>query len=619
MARRPNRTDGYLPIEDYGAIGDSRSLALVGLDGTIDWLCLPELDSPSTFAAILDPERGGRFVLQPAVPFAVERRYLERTNVLETTFETEQGRVRVTDALTIDNSQAAPWRELVRKVEGLTGSVPMRWRVEPRPDYGRSRADIERREQATVIRSGRLQIALTGWDAGDPETTRDAVSGRFETFAGSEALLVLVATNGQPLPVPGRQAVERRLAETLEVWRVWVARHSYAGPWRDAVERSLLAIRLLADARTGAIAAAGTTSLPEALRGERNYDYRFGWVRDLCFTLDALLAVGMHELTQASLGWLLKATSRTHPRVDPVYTLSGEVLRSQDDLPLCGYRRTAPVHLGNNAGSQLQLGGFGDLLETVSAYVSAGHLLDPATGERLADIVDLLARIWRSEDSGLWELGERAHYGTSKLGVWVAFARALELVEQGHVPPRHIGLWRRARDDVRAFIERELFSDTRNSYLLKAGADALDCGMLLAARRRFGNGDRDGGSSRIHGTIDAITSELNAGGPLFYRYSGMREAENAFLACSFWMVEAMALTGRVDEAAELMDGAVGLANDLGLYSEEMEPQTRAMRGNFPQALTHLSLIAAAHAIESAGTQRPSVASSDATAVAVSRG
>jgi GH15 family glucan-1,4-alpha-glucosidase len=616
VSRAVNRTDGYLPIEDYGAIGDSRSLALVGLDGTIDWMCLPELDAPSAFAAILDPERGGRFVLQPAVPFQVERRYLERTNVLETTFDTEHGRVRVTDALTIDNSQAAPWRELVRKVEGLSGSVPMRWRVEPRFDYGRMRPEVQRREQAVVIRGGRLQLALTGWDAGTPEITDGEALGEFQTGEGSETMLVMVATHGQPLPVPSRDSVERRLVETLEVWRAWVVRHSYSGPWRDAVERSLLAIRLLADARTGAIAAAGTTSLPEALGAERNYDYRFGWVRDLCFTLDALLGVDMHELTQASLGWLLQATSRTHPRVDPVYALQGDVVRSQTKLPLSGYRRTGPVHLGNGAGSQLQLGGYGDLLETVGAYVSAGHLLDPRTGERLADIADLLTRIWRNEDSGFWELGQRARYGTSKLGVWVAFDRLLELVQRGHVPARHVDVWRRARDEAREFIETQLFSASKNSYLFKAGSEGLDCGMLLTARRGFGGAV---GQPRIEGTIDAIARELHTEGPLFYRYSGMQDEENAFLACSFWMVEAMALTGRLDEAGELMDEAVGVSSDLGLYSEEMEPGTRAMRGNFPQALTHLSLINAAHAIERADSQRAAVASSEASAVATSRG
>ncbi len=489
----------------------------------------------------------------------------------------------------------------------------MEWRCQPRLDYGRCVPQIERREQAIVIRGGGVQVALNAWDAGTPEVAGGEVFGHFEIDGGSEAVLAMVATDGQPLPIPGRAEVERRLAETLEVWRAWVGRHTYDGPWREGVERSLLAIRLLADARTGAIAAAGTTSLPEVLGGERNYDYRFGWVRDLCFTLDALLGVGMQELTQASLGWLLAATGRTHPRVDPVYALRGEVVRSQSTLPLAGYRRTGPVHHGNGAGSQLQLGGFGDLLETVHAYVSAGHLLDPATGERLADIADLLARIWRSPDSGFWELGERAQYGTSKLGVWVAFDRLLELVRSGHVPARRVPTWRRAREEARAYIERELFSQTRNSYLFKAGSDGLDCGMLLTARRRF---DHDSGR-RIGATIDAIARELRADGPLYYRYSGMENEENAFLACTFWMVEALALTGRVDEAGQLMDEAVATGSDLGLYSEEMEPGTRAMRGNFPQALSHLSLINAAHAIETA--QRCAVASSEASAVATSRG
>jgi GH15 family glucan-1,4-alpha-glucosidase len=351
-----------------------------------------------------------------------------------------------------------------------------------------------------VMRAGRLQVSLRAWDAGGGQAVDGGVSGAFETEGGSEALLAMVATHGQPLPGPQRDSVERRLAETTEVWRSWVRRHSYTGPWQDAVDRSLLAIRLLADARTGAIAAAGTTSLPEALGEERNYDYRFGWVRDLCFTLDALLGVGMQELTQASLGWLLEATGHTHPRVDPVYALAGQVIRSQTRLPLAGYRRTGPVHLGNNAGSQLQLGGFGDLVETVCAYVSAGHLLDPASGERLADIGDLLLHVWGNADSGLWELGDSAQYGTSKLSVWVAFDRLLRLVERGHVPPRHPERWRRARDEVRTFIERCLFSEAKQSYLFKADSDDLDCGMLLAARRGFG----DPSGRRIGGTIDAI-------------------------------------------------------------------------------------------------------------------
>ncbi len=586
------RAGGYLSIGAYAAIGDSRSLALVGQDGSIDWLCVPELDSPSVFGAILDPGRGGQFLLAPAVPFRTQRHYVERTNVLETTFEADEGRVRVTEALTIDNSQAAHWRELVRKVEGLSGTVPMRWRFEPRFGYGSRPADFDVNQETIVTRDGHLQLGLRTWNAGDPEIGHGAASSRFAVAEGESALLVMTASDDQTLPIPERHAVNRRLSESVEVWRSWVARHSYEGPWKDEVERSLLAIRLLADARTGAITAAGTTSLPEVLDGARNFDYRFGWTRDLCFTLDALLAVGMEELPQASVNWLLGASEHTHPRIDPVYSLTGGVVRSQEGLPLAGYRHTSPVHLGNDAGSQLQFGGFGDLLETVHQYVSRGHLLAPATGERLADMADLLTLIWQREDSGLWELSSLAHYGTSKLGCWVAFDRILNLVRRGQVPARHVARWERARDEAQTFIETELFSESQNSYLFKAGHSELDCGMLLAARRHFGQP----AGPRMNGTIDAIRGELGAGGPLLYRYSGMQEQENAFLACSFWMIEAMAIAGRQDEAAELMDAVSPLANDVGLYSEEIEPDSGQLRGNFPQALTHLSLISAAHAL-----------------------
>jgi GH15 family glucan-1,4-alpha-glucosidase len=402
-------------------------------------------------------------------------------------------------------------------------------------------------------------------------------------------MLALIAGDEAAVPSPERIDVERRLEATVELWRGWVQRTSYDGPWKEAVERSLLTIRLLADGRSGAIAAAGTTSLPEAIGAERNYDYRFGWVRDLSFTADALLRVGMRELAHASVMWLLGAVAHTHPRVDPVYALTGDVVRSQHAIELAGYRGTSPVHVGNQAGSQLQLGGFGDLNETIWRYVDQGHVLSPSVGERLADSADLLCAIWRNEDAGLWELGDNAHYATSKIGCWTALERLLDLVRSEQVPARHVDRWRTERDRMRDFIVTRLWSESRRSYVMKAGSDMLDCGVLLAARRGFD----DPRGPRMTATIDAINSELRAEGPLFYRYSGMREEENAFLACSFWMVEALALAGRSDEAAEIMDAMVSLSNDVGLYTEEMEPGSHAMRGNFPQALTHLALINAA--------------------------
>lgn len=586
----PRRTDGYLAIEEYAAIGDGRTVALVGGDGSVDWMCLPDIDAPSVFGALLDADRGGRFTLRPAAAYTARRRYIERTNVLESVFETGEGRVRVTEAMTLDSSQNAPWRELARRVEGLSGAVEMVWAFEPRFDYGRTAPEFSRADGATVARGGgKIQLAVQAWDAGEPAVREGSVHGSFTVRDGERALLAMQATYGDPLPVPPRAQIERRLEDTIEVWRSWVGRNVYAGPWQQAVERSLLAIRLLADGRTGAIAAAATTSLPEAIGAKRNYDYRFGWVRDLSFTLEALLETGMGQITQASIGWLLNATSRTHPRVDPVYALDGTVVRSQATLPLGGYRGSSPVHLGNNAGRQLQLGGFGDLLDTVWRYAREGHVLSPEHGERIADMADLLEAIWRNEDAGLWELGSYASYTTSKVSCWATFDRVLKLVDRGQVPPRHVERWTRARDEVRAFIDDRLFCENKRAYRFKEGSDGLDCGTLLIARR----GMVDPRGEQMNGTIDAIRRELHAEGPLFYRYSGMQEQENAFPACSFWMVEALSAAHRLDEAAELMDAAVSLGSEVGLYSEEMEPSTRAMRGNFPQALTHLALINAA--------------------------
>ena len=586
---QPRRTDGYLPVGDYAIVGDGRTLALIGIDGSIDWMCLPDLDSPSVFAALLDPADGGSFSLAPAIPFEVSRGYVPDTNVLQSEFSTDQGTVRITEGITVDNAQNAPWRELVRRVEGISGTVPMRWQLRPRFGYGQEAPDPARLADQFVYRFRRLQVGLKSWDAGEPAVRDGVVTGSFDVDAGGRATLAMLASEDVALPSPERRAVERRLEATIELWRDWIGRCSYDGPWQDAVRRSLLAIRLLADGRTGAITAAGTTSLPEVIDGPRNYDYRFGWVRDLSFTVDALLRVGMQELSHASVGWLLGAVRRTHPRVDPVYSLNGEVVRSQRELALPGYRGTAPVHVGNQAGSQLQLGGYGDLVETVCRYAQSGHVLAPETGERLADVADLLCAIWRNQDAGLWELGEEAQYATSKIGCWTALARLLDLVEMGQVPARHVARWKSERDRIRDFVENQLWSQERGSYVMKAGSEMLDCGVLLAARRGYA----DPTGARLNGTIDAIRSELHAAGPLYYRYSGMQEQENAFLACSFWMAEALALASRRDEAAEIMDGMIGLASDVGLYAEEMEPGTHAMRGNFPQALTHLALISAA--------------------------
>ncbi|HLI58528.1 MAG TPA: glycoside hydrolase family 15 protein [Solirubrobacteraceae bacterium] len=593
------RLDGFFPIGRYAAVGDGRTAALIAPDGSVDWLCAPRFDSPGVFAAMLDPGRGGRFALAPTAPYEAAREYLPDTNVLQTTYRTADGTVRVTDAMTLEEGALPPWRELVRRVEGLSGSVELAWRVEPRFEFGTRPAGFTRRDRGAVASGPGVRLALAAWDAGEPQIDDGAaVSGAFSTAEGSRATLALVISQDEPTMLPHRAAVERRLDWTAEVWRRWVGRHGYDGAWKEAVSRSLLALRLLTDPGSGAMPAAATTSLPEVVGGTRNMDYRFGWIRDCGFTLDAFMHLGLQEDAHRSLLWMLRAAAGSHPRPAPLYRLDGSAAPSESELPLYGYRGSRPVKIGNQARSQLQLSGFGDLLQTVWMHVEGGGLLDAETGERVADLADVLCATWRHPDAGLWELTDYEQYTSSKMGVWVALQRTLDLVDAGQAPARHVDDWTRERDAVRAYVDDTLWSASRQSYVTHAGTESLDCACLLAARRGF----VDGRDERFGATIDAVLHELDAGAPLLYRYSEAREEENAFLACSFWAVEALALAGRLDDAAERMESLLGLAGDVGLYSEEIEPGSRELVGNLPQALTHLSLINAAALFERAAAR-----------------
>ena len=330
------REDGYLPIRDYAAIGDGRTAALVGRDGAIDWLCLPDLDSPSVFAAALDARGGGRFGLAPAGPFEAKRRYLPETNVLETTFRTAEGTVRVTDALTLPLSGLSPYRELVRRVEGLAGRVAMQWAVEPRFAYGARSPGFGMRSGVPVAADGAVAVAIVSAAAGEPEIRGSDVHGEFVTDGGSVGTLTLAAAYQEPLVFPAPREVHRRLEATTAAWRDWARGRAYVGPWRDAVVRSALALKLLVFAPTGAIAAAVTTSLPEEIGGTRNWDYRFSWPRDAAFTLQALLALGCGQEAQAFFAWMLHASQLTHPRLQVLYRLNG-----RDDARAGGCRSPA--------------------------------------------------------------------------------------------------------------------------------------------------------------------------------------------------------------------------------------------------------------------------------------
>jgi GH15 family glucan-1,4-alpha-glucosidase len=596
LASKPSRAtdDGYRPLRSYASVGDGRTVALVADDGSIDWLCIPDLDSPSVFGAVLDSARGGRFELRPEIPFEVERSYVSDTNVLQTTFITDRGQVRVTDAMTIPLG-LAPGRELVRRIEGLSGRVPLRWSVEPRFDYGSRPPRLERRLGLPVAIARRDAIAICPSSAGEWECQGGRVSARFEATEGARAQIVLSASHQEPLVFPPQREVDGRLERTIDFWRRWTGAQTYDGPWREAVTRSALALKLLFFAPSGAIAAAATTSLPEELGGERNWDYRYSWVRDSAFTLDASLRLGCGAEAEAFFWWLMHASQLTHPRLQVLYRLGGGAPGPERTLGLDGYRGSRPVRVGNGAAGQTQLDVYGDVLQTAWLYASARGGLDQDICRRLADIADLVCAIWRQPDSGIWEVrSEPVHFIHSKMMCWVALDRASRLARAKWIPDRHLKSWEREAEAIRSFVEAHGWSEAKQSYVRSAGSTDVDASLLMAVLLGYG----DPRSERLQATVHAIRTELGKG-PLLYRYSGedgLGGTEGFFLTCSFWLVDALARLGHVDEAAESMEALLAFSNDVGLYAEELEPETGAFLGNFPQALVHLALINAAASI-----------------------
>jgi GH15 family glucan-1,4-alpha-glucosidase len=588
------RSDGYAPLAGYAAIGDGVATALVALDGSIDWLCLPAHDSPSVFAAILEPGRGA-FTFEPQVPYESTRRYLPETNVLETTFESEAGTVRVTDALTTQDGAVLPWRELVRRVEGLRGRVPLRWRVEPRFAYGAEQASPVRVRGTPVFRGSHGTLAVAAYDAGEPELDSGGIGACVTVEEGERGLVALAFVENGAVPIPGPDALAERLASTVAAWRRFVALHCYDGPWARAVTRSLLSLMLLLDQRTGAIVAAPTTSLPEQIGGTRNYDYRYSWPRDSSFVLLTLLELGYELQAHESLTCLLRAVAGSHPEVRPIYRLDGSVLSSERELPLRGYRDSHPVRVGNLAGNQVQLGGYGWLFESSWLYAREGNQLGPEVGTRLAATADLVCELWREPDSGIWELHDCRHYTQSKVWAWLALRRALELAELSELPTASIASWRREADAIRAYVETECWSDELGSYVEHGGAETLDAALLLAARAPAAALDRE----RLRSTVSAVRERL-CDGPLVHRCERLRDREGAFVPCSFWLAEAYARCCEApDVAAEIMEGTLAFANDVGLYGEEIDATTGAFLGNMPQGLSHAALVNAAIAVRDA--------------------
>ncbi|WP_375385083.1 glycoside hydrolase family 15 protein [uncultured Microbacterium sp.] len=581
-------------LRSYAVIGDGRTVALIGTRGQVDWMPIPDLGSPPVFARLLDDQTGGCIELEPVGEYSVRRRYLPGTNVLRTTFTTSDGKASVTDALVTGVAGRLPWAELARRIDGISGTMRFRWRVRPGTALGTASPWMEETTRGPIIRSGRTTIATVGSDHGPRRRAyaQDAapeLSGSFTTSAGSRHLVVIVATHDEPLHLPDPAIVDQGIDRTIASWRRWSREFSYDGPWRPHVQRSALALKLLIFSPSGAIAAAGTTSLPESPRGGKNWDYRFAWVRDLAYTATALVRFGLREETHAALSWLLRTVRDNGPALHIFYGLDGGVPEGVEEHDVAGWRGIGPVVTGNPAQGQLQLGVFGDLFAICRTYVDAGNVLDIETGRMLAEIADRTCDLWRNRDAGMWELPELEHYTSSKMGCWQALGDAIHLAEVGQVAGSS-DRWRVERDRIEAWIHENCWSDEANSYVMHPESDDLDASVLLHAISGFDRGPR------MSATIDAISARLGVG-PHLYRYSGVQQEESAFVACGFWRATALACVGRHDEAVELMDALVSEANDVGLFAEMIDPEDGSFWGNLPQALSHLALITAAITID----------------------
>lgn len=584
------------PIGDHAVIGDGRATALVDRGGTIDWMALPEDDRIAVFSRLVDAARGGFFALAPVGHATVQRRYVGAGPVLETVFTTTTGRVRVMDVCNLYNGSPLPWVEFARRVTGVEGTVEMTWELCTTGRLGAQRRRfVERNGLLQTARNG-LRVGVVVFDVGDPTPDATSLRGSFTVTEGQRALVTLLAVVDEPLVVPDRTEIEARIDRTVHAWNAWSDGVDYSGPWADVVRRSARTLKMLIHP-SGSIIAAPTTSLPEQIGGRANFDYRYCWMRDASFTIDALLAVGLVEEAHRAIVALLRAAQGTAPDLAPFYRVDGMVPAEIDELLLSGHRGSRPVRLGNGAVDQLQLGNWGDLFESVWLYVRRGNDLDGASGDLLAALADRVARIWRCADSGMWELPVRRHYTISKMGAWVALDRVLRLEAAGQLGG-DVARWRFERAAIHDFVDARCWSTAKSSYTFHEDSEDLDAACVLAARTGFA----DPRSPELNGTIDAVRRELGDG-PFVWRYTGMRHTEGAFVACSFWVAEALAEAGRVGEAVEAFQGVLDATNDLGLLSEQYDPDHGRLLGNFPQALSHLALVNAATKIHEAGRSR----------------
>ncbi|GAB3039475.1 glycoside hydrolase family 15 protein [Parafrigoribacterium mesophilum] len=588
---------GSTPIEDYGLLGDTRTAALVSSGGAIDWLCVPRFDGVSVFGALVGGPAAGTFRMGPAQPArVVQRRYRGHSTTLETTWDLGGSRLTLTETMIAEVAgRLLPSLLLVRRLSVVGATVDAAIEFDPRLGEDHRRPRVSTRLADIVCEWGSLAMSLTC----DPEI--GVLPGEPLTVQISQdhpLTIVVTLANREPLiHVTPAVAWDLVLADEAR-WHDWSAQIDADLPFRDTVVRSLLTLRLLTYSPSGAPVAAPTTSLPEYLGGLRNWDYRFAWPRDASIGVAAFLAVGKLREAKNFLGWLLHASRLQRPRLPAMFTVDGKHVPPERTLHgWPGYAGSAPVRTGNGATDQHQLDGYGWVLDAAWTLVAAGHRLYSETWRAMRSFTDFVALHWSEPDAGIWEIrADAAHHVHSKVMAWLALDRAMRIAATHRCSARQRARWANARDAIAAQVHEQGFSEELGSYTRTYGSHDLDAALLILPLVGIEPTD----SVRMRGTIDAIRSALSAGGGLLYRYppgqDGIPGTEGAFVPCAFWLVQALAMTGRRPEAAQLFQDLLRRASPLGLFAEEIDPTTGAQLGNFPQALSHAALVQAALAL-----------------------
>lgn len=595
-------SEKYPPIADYALISDCQTAGLVSRSGSIDWLCLPRFDSGSSFGRLLDWDRGGYFSIRPAgtrkAP-RTHRQYLEGTLVLETTFRVEGGEARLLDCLTLARdgpTEKAP--RLLRVLEGIRGSVGFELEVVPRFDYGEIDAWIRHQGRGIFTAIGGDDGLLLSSDA-ELEASRHDLRASCTVRPGERIRTSVIFADPAGLPereasVPSAEELDSSLEETVAYWRDWSGSLAMRGPDAPGAIRSATVLKGLTYHHTGALVAAATTSLPETPEGKRNWDYRYSWIRDSTLAVTCLADLGADAEVEACRGFMERSAAGNAEDLQILYGVGGERRLDELELDLEGYRGAQPVRVGNGAADQLQLDAPGQLVEQSWQWYQRGHEPDDDYWRFVVDLAEMAAERWEEPDRGMWEWrGSPKHFTHSKVLCWVAIDRALQLAElcMRKAPERR---WRKARDEIRETVERRAYDEKRGVFVRAFDDQAMDGALLRLPAVGFIDYDDE----RMIRTVDAIREELDADG-LIRRYvedDGLPGEEGAFLACSFWLAEVLARQFRTDEAREVFDRAMQTANGLALFSEEYDPDSGLMLGNFPQALTHLSHIEAAMAL-----------------------